>query len=68
MNDFKVKNNEIRDKSNRKIGEIKNDEIRDSSNRKIATIKEIRNEIDGTDTMDPAYAAALWLCFVKRGI
>jgi sporulation protein YlmC with PRC-barrel domain len=64
----KVYNQEIQDRSGRRIGKVYNQVIQDSAGRKIATIGEIRKEIDGTNTMDPVYLAALWLCFVKRGI
>ena len=59
---------DIQDSSGRRIGKVYNRNIQDASGCKIATINEARKQIDGTNTMDPVYVAALWLCFVKRGV
>jgi sporulation protein YlmC with PRC-barrel domain len=64
----KVYNQEIQDRAGRRVGKVYNQDIQDSSGRKISTISEARKQIDGTNTLDPVYVAALWFCFVKRGI
>lgn len=64
----KVYNQEIQDSTGKRIGKIYNKEVQDSTGRKITTIDEIRKQIDGTSIMDPIFVAALWFCFVKRGI
>ncbi|MDR2302041.1 MAG: hypothetical protein LBF38_08395 [Deltaproteobacteria bacterium] len=64
----KVFNQEIRDRSGKCLGKVFNQEIRDASNRKIATVSEARKQIDGSDILDPIYVAALWFCFVRRGL
>jgi sporulation protein YlmC with PRC-barrel domain len=64
----KVYKKEIQDKSGRRVGKVYNQDIQDASGRRIATIAELRKQIDGTNTLDPVYLAAIWFCFVKRGI
>lgn len=64
----KVYNQDIQDSSGRRIGKVYNKDVQDAAGRKVATIDDIRKQIDGTNTMDPVFVAALWFCFVKRGV
>lgn len=84
MAEFRFQNNEIQDKSYRTIGRIKGNEIQDASYRTIArvqgqniqdasyrtiiTVNDIKKEIEGANSIAPTYLAAIYMCFIKRGI
>ena len=68
MADFKMYNQEIQDRNGNRVGKIYNQDIQDRNGNRITTIAEVRRQIEGTNTMAPVYVAALWFCFVKRGI
>lgn len=68
MAEFRFQNNEIQDKSYRTIGRIKGNEIQDASYRTIITVNDIKKEIEGANSIAPTYLAAIYMCFIKRGI
>ncbi|MBD5416216.1 MAG: hypothetical protein HDR50_00725 [Desulfovibrio sp.] len=64
----KIINQDIRDRTGALLARVRGDVVEDSHSRKIGSIVGIRKEIDGANLLDPIYAAALWICFIRRGL
>lgn len=64
----KITHQEIRDRSGSVLARVKGDGVEDGHSRKMGRIGDIRKEMDGANLLDPVYAAALWICFIRRGL